>query len=113
MNTSIFESKLRYSSWHVLSLLLYILTGEELDKDSDDNSEGDNSASELTTPASSVNSIKTLVSFEIEAEPYEAIDSYKAGGPGEVSFEIGDTIHVLDKMEDGTYRSFTEGTWLT
>ena len=38
---------------------------------------------------------------EIEAEEYRAIDSYEAEGPGQVSFEEGSTIHVLDKMEDG------------
>ena len=38
---------------------------------------------------------------EIDAEDYKAIDSYEALGEGQVSFEEGDTIQVLDKMEDG------------
>ena len=38
---------------------------------------------------------------EIMAEEYKAIENYKADGPGQVSFEEGDIIHVLDKLEDG------------
>ena len=38
---------------------------------------------------------------EIDVEEYKAIDSYQADGPGQVSFEVGDIIHVLDKLEDG------------
>ncbi len=38
---------------------------------------------------------------EIDAEAYKAIDSYEAEGPGQISFEAGSTVHVLDKMEDG------------
>lgn len=34
-------------------------------------------------------------------EAYRAIDSYQADGPGQVSFDTGETIHVLDKLEDG------------
>ena len=80
---------------------LECFSGQTPDKDSDDSGVGDNSASEPSTPASSINSIKNFVSPEIRAEAYHAIDSYQADGPGQVSFEIGDTIHVLDKLEDG------------
>lgn len=73
-------------------------TGQK-DKDSDDSGVGDNSAP--STPASSIDSIKNFISPEIKAEAYRAIDSYQADGPGQVSFNIGDTIHVLDKLEDG------------
>ena len=38
---------------------------------------------------------------EIDAQEYKAIDSYEAEGPGQVSFEAGSIVHVLDKMEDG------------
>lgn len=70
-------------------------------QNSDDSGVGDNSASEPNTPASSIDSTKKFISPEIKAEAYRAIDSYQADGPGQVSFEIGDTIHVLDKLEDG------------
>ena len=40
---------------------------------------------------------------EITAEEYVAIVSYQAEGPGQVSFEEGDRIHVLDKLEDGRW----------
>jgi hypothetical protein len=74
------------------------------DKDSDDSGMGDNSAIEPTLETSLRNSLKKLtVSPEIKAEAYRAIDSYQANGAGQVSFEIGDTIHVLDKLEDGEY----------
>lgn len=38
---------------------------------------------------------------EIEFQEYKAIDSYEAQGDGQVSFEEGDIIQVLDKIEDG------------
>lgn len=62
---------------------------------------GENSASEPSTPASSIDSIKNFVAPEIKVEAYRAIDSYQADGPGQVSFDTGETIHVLDKLEDG------------
>lgn len=62
---------------------------------------GDNSASEPSTPG---DSLRNFVAPEIKAEAYRAIDSYQANGAGQVSFEIGDTIHVLDKLEDGTFQ---------
>lgn len=37
----------------------------------------------------------------IEAQDYIAIDSYETQGPGQMSFEEGEIITVLDKMEDG------------
>ena len=40
-------------------------------------------------------------SMEIEAQEYVAIDSYQAQGTGQLSFEEGEVITVLDKMEDG------------
>ncbi len=74
----------------------------QADKDSDDSGMGDNSASEPNTPASTpANSLTGFMAPEIDAEAYIAIDSYQADGPGQVSFELGDTIHVLDKLEDG------------
>lgn len=30
-----------------------------------------------------------------------AIDAYKAQGPGQINFEEGEIITVLDKLEDG------------
>ena len=67
---------------------------------SDDSGVGENSAP--NTPASSIDSMQNkFLSPEIKAEAYKAIDSYQADGPGQVSFDIGDTIHVLDKLEDG------------
>lgn len=78
-----------------LSVLLHSLL--PLDKDSDDSGVGDNSAIEPST----LESLRSFVAPEITAEAYRAIDSYQANGPGQVSFEIGDTIHVLDKLEDG------------
>lgn len=69
-----------------------------LDKDSDDSGVGENSANEPSTLESS---LRKFVAPKIRAEAYRAIDSYQANGPGQVSFEIGDTIHVLDKLEDG------------
>lgn len=38
---------------------------------------------------------------EIEAEEYTAIDSHEPQGEGQIAFAMGDTIHVLDKLEDG------------
>ena len=53
-------------------------------------------------PTTLESSLRKFVAPEITAEAYRAIDSYQATGAGQVSFEIGDTIHVLDKLEDGT-----------
>lgn len=76
-------------------------TGDtQKDKDSDDSGVGDNSP---RTPASSIDPLKNFVAPEITAVPYRAIDSYQANGAGQISFEIGDTIHVLDKLEDGVF----------
>ena len=71
------------------------------EKDSDDSGVGDNSP---TTPSSSGGE-KGFSVPEIMAEEYKAIENYEADGPGQVSFEEGDTIHVLDKLEDGKYTS--------
>ena len=38
--------------------------------------------------------------LHMQHEP-QAIDSYRAQGDGQVSFEEGDVIQVLDKIEDG------------
>lgn len=38
---------------------------------------------------------------EIEAQEYIAIDSYEPQGPGQIGFEEGEVITVLDKLEDG------------
>lgn len=79
---------------------------------------GENTTSARSLPSSSITSysasdssinglslsVSPLTSFqtpEIEAEEYQAIDSYQADGPGQLSFEAGETIHVLDKLEDG------------
>ena len=67
-------------------------------KDSDDSGVGDNTASDISLP---VSSISEFFVPEIEVENYQAIDSYKADGPGQISFEAGDTIQVVDKLEDG------------
>ena len=58
---------------------------------------GDNTP---TTP-SSRGSEKGFSVPEIMAEEYKAIETYEADGPGQVSFEEDDIIHVLDKLEDG------------
>jgi hypothetical protein len=47
---------------------------------------------------SGISSIREAV---IEFQEYKAIDSYEAQGDGQVSFEEGDIIQVLDKIEDG------------
>lgn len=52
-----------------------------------------------STPDSSL--MQGFKAPEIDAEAYKAIDSYEAEGPGQVTFEAGSTVHVLDKMEDG------------
>ena len=68
------------------------------DKDSDDSGVGDpiNEPGRPTPPKKQ--GFKVL---EIDAEEYKAIDSYEAIGPGQIGFELGDVITVLDKMEDG------------
>ena len=66
-------------------------------KDSDDSGVGDNTP---TTPKSAVGENGFQVP-EIMAEEYKSIQNYEADGPGQVSFEEGDIIHVLDKLEDG------------
>lgn len=66
-------------------------------KDSDDSGVGDNTP---TTPSSG-DGEKGFSVPEIMAEEYKAIENYEADGPGQVSFEEGDIIHVLDKLEDG------------
>lgn len=43
---------------------------------------------------------------EVEVETYNAIETYEAQGPGQVSFKAGDIITVLDKMEDGEFYRF-------
>ena len=68
-----------------------------LNQNSDDSGVGDNSP---TTPNSAVED-KGFHVPEIMAEEYKAIENYESDGPGQVSFEEGDTIHVLDKLEDG------------
>ena len=65
-------------------------------KESDDSGVGDNTP---TTPKSGMEDGFHVP--EIMAEEYKAIENYKADGPGQVSFEEGDIIHVLDKLEDG------------
>ena len=40
---------------------------------------------------------------EVIAEVYIAIESYQAGGPGQISFKEGEKVHVLDKEEDGRW----------
>ena len=64
-------------------------------KDSDDSGVGDNTP---TTPKPERNGFYVP---EITIEEYRAIESYEADGPGQVSFEEGHIIHVLDKLEDG------------
>ena len=66
-------------------------------KESDDSGVGDNTP---TTPKSGMEE-SGFHGPEIMAEEYKAIENYKADGPGQVSFEEGDIIHVLDKLEDG------------
>ncbi len=69
----------------------------ESTKDSDDSGLGSQSPSEPMTRDHSN-------SFDVPAldvEEYKAIDLYEAEGPGQVSFEEGDIITVVDKMEDG------------
>ena len=39
--------------------------------------------------------------LELDMQEYEAIDSYKAAEASQLSFETGEVIMVLDKMEDG------------
>ena len=41
----------------------------------------------------------------------QAIDSYEAQGDGQVSFEEGDIIQVLDKIEDGKFTLETMHFW--
>ncbi len=89
-------------------------------KDSDDSGVGENMMSGRSLPSSSINSTSTTGSSisslslppqpltvfqtpEIIAEEYKAIDSYQSDGPGQISFEVGQTIHVLDKLEDGEW----------
>ena len=59
---------------------------------SEDRNVSDNSASKPST---------NFASPEVEIKVYRAIRSYQADGPGQVSFEVGDTVHVVDKLEDG------------
>ena len=68
-------------------------------KESDDSGVGDNTP---TTPKSGMEDGGFHVP-EIMAEEYKAIENYKADGPGQVSFDEGDIIHVLDKLEDGRW----------
>ena len=39
--------------------------------------------------------------LELDMQEYKAIDSYKAEETSQLSFETGEVIMVLDKMEDG------------
>ena len=78
---------------HTLSLSLSLPLQT---KDSDDSGLGE------TQPNSAVATPKGFHVPEIDAEEYKAIDFYEAEGAGQVSFEAGQTIQVLDKMEDGT-----------
>jgi hypothetical protein len=54
---------------------------------------------------SGISSIREAV---IEFQEYKAIDSYEAQGDGQVSFEEGDIIQVLDKIEDGRSHTHTQ-----
>lgn len=69
----------------------------ESTKDSDDSGLGSQPPSGSVTPQQN----KSFGVPALEVEEYKAIDSYEAEGPGQVSFEEGDTITVVDKMEDG------------
>lgn len=40
--------------------------------------------------------------MELDLQEYMAIDAYEASGPSQLSFEVGEVIMILDKMEDGT-----------
>lgn len=39
--------------------------------------------------------------LELDLQEYKAIDSYEAAETSQLSFETGEVIMVLDKMEDG------------
>ena len=83
-----------YTHTHTLSLSLS-LSLPLYTKDSDDSGVGE------SQPNSQVATPKGFNAPEIDAEEYKAIDLYEAEGEGQVSFEAGQTIQVLDKMEDG------------
>ena len=51
------------------------------------------------------------VTPSLDAELYRAIANYEAQEDGQISFEEDQLIHVIDKMEDGEYRS-TKSDWL-
>ena len=53
------------------------------------------------TNSEASNSRDTSPGMELEAQEYVAIDSYEASGPGQINFDEGEVITVLDKMEDG------------
>ena len=40
---------------------------------------------------------------EVTGEGYIAIESYQANGPGQIRFEEGEKVHVLEKLEDGRW----------
>ena len=43
----------------------------------------------------------TITGMELDTQEYVAIDMYEGMGPGQLSFEEGEVITVLDKMVDG------------
>ena len=53
------------------------------------------------TNSEASNSRDTSPGMELEAQEYVAIDSYEASGPGQINFNEGEVITVLDKIEDG------------
>ena len=38
---------------------------------------------------------------EVKAQSYRTIVPYTADGPAQISFDEGETLYVLDKLEDG------------
>ena len=38
---------------------------------------------------------------QVKGEPYVTLIPYKADDPGQISFEAGETLYVLNKLEDG------------
>lgn len=36
-----------------------------------------------------------------KGESHKAVMAYQASGPGQISFEVGETLNVLDKLKNG------------
>lgn len=85
-----------------MSLKTYIIFLSTLDAEKQHSDSLSDVSSEASSSGRTTSS--TITGMELDTQEYVAIDMYEGLGPGQLSFEEGEVITVLDKMEDGEER---------